>query len=81
MSSWLKGQQLDEYTWKTAFGWTEGVFLSPLQRVGQALRTHNRSDDLFDADEEAMIVVCGDVNADLDDVPVEAIRGGRGEYR
>jgi hypothetical protein len=81
MSSWLKGQQLDEYTWKTAFGWTEGVFLSPLQRVGQALRTHNRIDDLVDADEDAMIVVCGDVNADLDDVPVEAIRGGRGEYR
>jgi len=29
----------------------------------------------FDADEEGLIVVCGDFNADLDEVPVEAIRG------
>jgi hypothetical protein len=29
----------------------------------------------FDADEEALIVVCGDFNADLDEVAVEAIRG------
>src|SRR5215470_13079351 len=32
-------------------------------------------DRLFDADEDALIVVCGDFNADLDEVPVEAIRG------
>jgi hypothetical protein len=33
-------------------------------------------DNLFDADGDALIVVCGDRNADLDEVPVEAIRGG-----
>lgn len=32
-------------------------------------------DKLFDKDEDSWIVVCGDFNADLDEVPVEAIRG------
>jgi predicted extracellular nuclease len=46
-----------------------------MKRVGQALETRILIDTLFDADEDALIVVCGDFNADLDDVPVEAIRG------
>jgi len=32
-------------------------------------------DKLFDENENALIAVCGDFNADLDEVPVEAIRG------
>lgn len=32
-------------------------------------------DTLFDADEDALVVVCGDFNTDLDDVPLAAIRG------
>jgi hypothetical protein len=30
-------------------------------------------DNLFDADGDALIVVCGDCHADVNDVPVEAI--------
>ena len=75
LASSIQGQQLDQYTWKTASGWAEGFFLSSLKRVGQALETRIVIDGLFDADEDAMIAVCGDFNADLDDVPVEAIRG------
>lgn len=71
----VEGQQLNRNTWKTASGWAEGSFLSSLKRVGQALETRILIDKLFDADESALIVVCGDFNADLDDVPVEAIRG------
>jgi hypothetical protein len=33
-------------------------------------------DKLFDTDQEALNVVCGDSNADLDEVPVQVIRGG-----
>ena len=51
-----------------------------MKRVGQALETRMVIDGLFDEDEDAMIAVGGDFNADLDDVPVEAIRGC-GEYR
>ena len=71
----VPGQKMDRFTWKTASGWAEGFFISSMRRVGQALETRMLVDRLFDDDEDAMIVVCGDLNSDLDEVPVEAIRG------
>lgn len=71
----IPGQKVDNYTWKTSSGWAEGSFLSAMKRLGQALETRMLVDHLFDADEDARIVVCGDFNADLDDVPLEALRG------
>jgi predicted extracellular nuclease len=71
----IQGQKIDNYTWKTSSGWAEGFFLSSMKRVGQALETRMLIDEIFSEDESAWIVVCGDFNADLDDVPVEAIRG------
>jgi endonuclease/exonuclease/phosphatase family metal-dependent hydrolase len=71
----ISGQKVDEYTWKTSSGWAEGFFLSSMKRVGQALETRMLIDKLFDANADALIVVCGDFNADLAEVPVEAIRG------
>ncbi|WP_440956045.1 endonuclease/exonuclease/phosphatase family protein [Methanosarcina sp. Mfa9] len=71
----IKGQKLDRYTWKNASAWAEGFFLSSMKRVGQALETRMLIDQLFKKDEAAWIVVCGDFNADFDEVPVEAIRG------
>ncbi len=71
----IEGQKVDNYTWKTPSGWAEGFFLSSMKRVGQALETRMLIDKLFDANEDGLIVVCGDFNADLDEVPVEAIRG------
>jgi exonuclease III len=71
----IPGQQINSNTWKTASGWAEGFFLSSMKRVGQALETRMLIDKLFDADGQALIVTCGDFNADTDDVPVEAIRG------
>jgi len=75
LPSYIEGQKVDTYTWKTASGWAEGFFLSSMKRVGQALEARMLIDKLFDEDEGALIVVCGDFNADLDEVPVEAIRG------
>jgi endonuclease/exonuclease/phosphatase family metal-dependent hydrolase len=71
----IPGQKVDNFTWRTPSGWAEGFFLSSMKRVGQALETRILIDRLFDADEDALIAVCGDFNADLDEVPVEAIRG------
>ena len=71
----VPGQKVDRFTWKTASGWAEGFFISSIRRVGQALETRMLIDTLLTEDEDAMIVMCGDLNADLDDVPVEAIRG------
>lgn len=61
--------------WNSSSGWAEGFFVSSMKRVGQALETRMLIDSLFDLDENAMITVCGDFNADVDDVPLEAIRG------
>lgn len=71
----VPGQKLDTYTWKTSTGWAEGSFLSAMKRVGQALEARIRVDQLFTAEANARVVVLGDLNGDLDDVPVKALRG------
>lgn len=81
LPSKIRGQRDSDryYVWLSASGWAEGYFLSSMKRVGQALETRQLIDQLFDeaqeADENAYIAVCGDFNADIDSVPVNAIRG------
>jgi predicted extracellular nuclease len=43
--------------------------------MGQALQTRQLIDALFETDENALVAVCGDFNAEADEVPLEAIRG------
>jgi predicted extracellular nuclease len=71
----VAGQKIDQFTWKTISGFAEGYFLSSMKRVGQALEVRLFIDQLFDADPAARIVIAGDFNSDLDDVPMVAIRG------
>lgn len=71
----IEGQKINNFTWRTASGWAEGYFLSSMKRVGQALETRMLVDTIFNAEEDAYIVVCGDFNATSDNVPVQAIRG------
>jgi hypothetical protein len=77
----IKGQKIPPDTtsrvevWKSASGWAEGSFLASMKRVGQALEVRRFIDTLFDQDENALIIVGGDFNADHDEVPVAAIRG------
>jgi len=62
--------------WRSVSGWAEGYFISSLKRVSQALETRILVDKIFDEQgEDAKIVVCGDLNAHPDEVPVEAIAG------
>src|SRR5262245_37323093 len=71
----IPGQHPSQFVWQTASGWAEGSFISAMKRVGQALELRVLIDGLFDADPQARIFVCGDFNADIDEVPLEAIRG------
>jgi endonuclease/exonuclease/phosphatase family metal-dependent hydrolase len=71
----INGQKLDQFTWKSASGWAEGFFLSSLKRMGQALEVRRLVDLLFDAEPGALIAVCGDFNAEADEVPIEALVG------
>ena len=75
LASNVKGQKEDRFTWNSAAGWAEGYFLSSIKRVGQALETRILIDDIFDGDENAKILVCGDFNAEPGEVPVKAICG------
>jgi endonuclease/exonuclease/phosphatase family metal-dependent hydrolase len=71
----IPGQKIDAFTWRTADAWAEGVFLSSMKRMSQALEVRRLIDQILDTDPEAMIVVAGDFNATPDEVPVMAIRG------
>ena len=71
----IPGQQKDQYTWRSASGWAEGYFLSSMKRVGQAIEIRRMIDEIFAGSQDPWIAVCGDFNADLDDVPMMAIRG------
>jgi len=70
----IQGHKLSERTWKTASGWAEGVFISSMKRIGQALETRILIDKLFDENPSALIAVCGDFNEEFDEVSIEAIR-------
>lgn len=76
----IEDQKVSRFVWKSAGGWAEGFFLSSIRRVGAALEARVFLDQIFASareqnDPEPMIVICGDFNADSDEVPVMAIRG------
>jgi endonuclease/exonuclease/phosphatase family metal-dependent hydrolase len=74
-AAFVAGQKSDSQTWRSMSGWAEGFFLAAVKRAGQALEVRLLVDRLFDADPDALIVVCGDFNADVHEVPVRTIRG------
>jgi endonuclease/exonuclease/phosphatase family metal-dependent hydrolase len=71
----IPGQHPSQFLWQSASGWAEGAFVSAMKRVGQALEMRMLIDGILDQDLGARIVACGDFNADIDEVPLEAIRG------
>lgn len=74
LASNVSGQK-NGFEWNSAAGWAEGYFLSSIKRVGQALETRVLIDKIFDQDQNANIIVCGDFNAEPGEVPVEAMCG------
>ena len=61
----LSAGEDEPQTWRTMSAWAEGFFLAAVKRGGQALEVRLLVDQLFDADADALIVVCGDFNADV----------------
>ncbi len=74
-AAFVEGGRPSSQTWRSMPGWAEGFFLAAVKRAGQALEARLLVDALFDHDAEALIVVCGDFNADLHETPVRTIRG------
>ena len=78
----IEGQRHPEkkWLWFNIYGWAEGYFISTMKRVGQALETRMLIDkEIFANDPEAVIVVAGDLNAEIDSVPFKTIVGSMRE--
>ena len=72
----IAGQKTGPFSWKSTSGWAEGFYMAMLKRSGQALETRMEIDRLFDADPNALILVCGDFNAAEREVPGRIIAAG-----
>jgi len=63
----------------TSSAWAEGLFISAMERIGQAMEARIVIDQIFDAAEQAnqdaLIAICGDFNDDNNQTPLKAIRG------
>jgi endonuclease/exonuclease/phosphatase family metal-dependent hydrolase len=76
LATTVAGQKLDWMRWRSPAAWAEGSFVSTMKRVGQALQVRMHVDALFDAHGDlALIAVCGDFNADAQEVTMRAICG------
>ena len=70
----VAGQKFGPFSWRTAGGWAEGFFLAAVKRAGQALEARLLAERLLDADPDALLVVAGDFNADIYEVPLRILR-------
>jgi len=70
----VPGQKLSPFSWKSVAGWAEGYYLAAIKRSGQALEARLLVEEIFDADPEALIAVCGDINADDYAVPARILK-------
>lgn len=64
----------NRFVWKSAIACGEGNFLSVMKRVGQAFEARFLVEKIFDANPEANLVVCGDLNCDLEEAAVRILR-------
>lgn len=71
--SFIEGQKSGPFSWKSVPGWAEAFYLSGLKRSGQALEVRLLVDRLLDEDPEALIMVCGDLNAEEPEVPLRIL--------
>ena len=75
LPSFIEGQKLEPFVWKSVAGWAEGTFISEIKRTGQAFEARLVVDSVFDANPQALIAVLGDLNADGRDAPLKILRG------
>jgi endonuclease/exonuclease/phosphatase family metal-dependent hydrolase len=75
----IEGQKLSRSSWRTTSGWAEGYFLAAVKRTGQALELRLHVDRLLDEDRGALLLVAGDLNADLVESPLRILCAAPGD--
>lgn len=73
LASAIPGRKSAPFVWTSTQAWAEGYFLSAIKRTGQALELRLAIDRLFDADPDALIAVCGDLNAEDHETPLRVL--------
>lgn len=71
----IAGRKAGQFQWTSVSAWAEGFHLAAVKRSGQALETRLVIDRIFDDDPAALIMVCGDFNAQSSETAVRIVRG------
>lgn len=72
---WLQGQKERFGRWLSVGGWAEGFFLAEVKQAGQALEVRLTVEEIFDADPDSLVLVCGDFNSAEREGPLRIIKG------
>ena len=75
LAAFIPGEKRDAFVWNSVAGWAEGFYLAAIKRAGQALEVRLAVDRIFDAEPDALILVCGDMNAEAQEMPLRILRG------
>lgn len=75
LASFVPGQKIGPFAWKSVSGWAEGYYLASIKRAGQALEARMLIDCIFDNEPNALVAVCGDFNAEEQEVPFRILVG------
>ena len=79
LAALVPGQKQGAFAWRATAGWAEGFFLATVKRSGQALEARRLVDRLFDADPDALVAVCGDLNAERYETPTRILCADPGD--
>jgi endonuclease/exonuclease/phosphatase family metal-dependent hydrolase len=73
LASFVEGQKLGAFSWRSSAGWAEGFWRAAVQRAGQAFEARLLVDAILDADPAALIAVAGDFNAEAAEMPTRIL--------
>jgi endonuclease/exonuclease/phosphatase family metal-dependent hydrolase len=70
----VPGGKTGPFSWKSTAAWAEGFYLAALKRSGQALEARLLVEEILSGEPEALIAVCGDLNAEEQETPLRILR-------
>lgn len=70
----IEGQKLSPFAWRSVEAWAEGYYVASLKRAAQALELRKHVDRALDEDADALVLVAGDLNADMTGTALRILR-------